>query len=110
MPRNDSLENGELTDVAYYILLSVIEKKHGYLIMKSIEDLTNNTFSIGPASLYTTLKKLLSANFIQLVEESDEKKKTYMTTELGLKALKNDVSRRKNMVLHAEQILNQKGV
>lgn len=64
MARVDSIEMGELTDTAYYILLSLVEAKHGYLVMKSIETITNHRFSVGPASLYTTIKKLLIAKLI----------------------------------------------
>ncbi|MEK4144830.1 PadR family transcriptional regulator [Paenibacillus sp. FSL L8-0333] len=106
MSRTDSLEMGELTDTAFYILLSLVEAKHGYLIMKSIETMTNNQFSIGPASLYTTIKKLLAAEFIELYkEEEDDKRKTYIATEKGIGLLRKEVERRKEMIRHAEQIL-----
>lgn len=105
MSRTDSLEMGELTDTAFYILLSLVEAKHGYLIMKSIETLTNNQFSIGPASMYTTIKKLLSAEFIELYKEDDDKRKTYIATKKGIELLKKEVERRKDMIRHAEQIL-----
>ncbi|MEI2435736.1 PadR family transcriptional regulator [Priestia megaterium] len=98
MPRNDSLETGELTDTSYYILVSLIEAKHGYLIMKTIEDMTNQQFSIGPASMYTTIKKLLAAELIMLFSESKDKKKTYVATEKG-------IQRRKEMIKHAEDAL-----
>ncbi|MEK4107834.1 PadR family transcriptional regulator [Paenibacillus sp. FSL R10-2791] len=97
---------GELTDTAFYILLSLVEAKHGYLIMKSIETMTNNQFSIGPASMYTTIKKLLAAEFIELYkEEEDDKRKTYIATEKGIGLLRKEVERRKEMIRHAEQIL-----
>ncbi|OMC74111.1 PadR family transcriptional regulator [Paenibacillus odorifer] len=106
MSRTDSLEMGELTDTAFYILLSLVEAKHGYLIMKSIETMTNNQFSIGPASMYTTIKKLLAAEFIELYkEEEDDKRKTYIATEKGIGLLRKEVERRKGMIRHAEQIL-----
>ncbi|WP_342410186.1 PadR family transcriptional regulator [Paenibacillus sp. FSL R10-2778] len=106
MSRTDSLEMGELTDTAFYILLSLVEAKHGYLIMKSIETMTNNQFSIGPASMYTTIKKLLAAEFIELYkEEEDDKRKTYIATEKGIGLLRKEVERRKKMIRHAEQIL-----
>ncbi|AIQ76606.1 MULTISPECIES: PadR family transcriptional regulator [Paenibacillus] len=106
MSRTDSLEMGELTDTAFYILLSLVEAKHGYLIMKSIETMTNNQFSIGPASMYTTIKKLLAAEFIELYkEEEDDKRKTYIATEKGIGLLRKEVERRKEMIRHAEQIL-----
>lgn len=107
MARTDSLEMGELTDTAFYILLSLVEAKHGYLIMKSIETMTNNQFTIGPASMYTTIKKLLAAELITLLkeEENDDKRKTYIATDSGLELLRKEVQRRKEMIRHAEQIL-----
>ncbi|MCQ9281447.1 PadR family transcriptional regulator [Priestia megaterium] len=105
MPRNDSLETGELTDTSYYILVSLIEAKHGYLIMKTIEDMTNQQFSIGPASMYTTIKKLLAAELIMPCGESKDKKKTYVATEKGIQFLKKEIQRRKEMIKHAEDIL-----
>jgi DNA-binding PadR family transcriptional regulator len=110
MPRTDSLEMGELTDTSYYILLSLMEAKHGYLIMKTIEQMTNNRFSIGPASLYTTIKKLVKAELIEELKQQDaQNKKTYVTTESGIQLLKKEVQRRREMVQHAEDIFKAKG-
>jgi DNA-binding PadR family transcriptional regulator len=106
--RSDSLEMGELTDTAFYIMLTLVNAKHGYSIMKSIEEMTNNTFSVGPASMYTTIRKLLEANFIELLEEQGDKKKTYIMTAEGLQLLKKEVNRRKTMVQLAEQIFEEK--
>lgn len=110
MPRNNSLELGELTDTMYYILLALIEPKHGYLIMKSIETLTDNQVCVGPASLYTIIKKLLSAQLIATYDNENEMKKTYIITEEGLSLLRDEVNRRKKMVKHAEIIFEQRGV
>lgn len=108
MPRFNSLEKGQLTDTFYYILLSLVEAKHGYLIMKTIETMTNNRLSIGPASMYTTLKKLLGSNLIKELDHSnDRNKKTYVTTEQGLKLLKNEVQRRREMIEHAEAVFSK---
>jgi DNA-binding PadR family transcriptional regulator len=105
--RNRSLEAGELTDTSYYILLSLVQAKHGYLVMQSIETMTNGQFSIGPASLYSTIQKLQSADLIELTDVGNKKKKTYQATDKGIQLLKNEVQRRRNMVKHAEQILKQ---
>jgi len=109
VPRNDSIEAGELTDTVFYILLSLVEAKHGYLIMKSIENMTDGKFTVGPASMYTTIKKLLVAKLIELYSDEGENKKTYVATESGISLLKQEVDRRKEMIRHAENILNQKG-
>lgn len=108
MPRNDSLDVGELTNTSYYILLSLMEPKHGYLIMKTIEELTNQAITIGPASMYTTIKKLLGADLIELHDKSD-KKKVYVTTEKGIQLVKNEIQRKRMMIQHGEEILTNKG-
>lgn len=105
MPRKGSIDIGELTDSAFYILSSLIEEKHGYLIMKTIEDLTNNKVVIGPASLYTTLKKLLKAGLIEINKTSDENKKVYKITEMGREMLVKEIERKKSMIKFAEHFL-----
>ena len=108
MARKDSIDVGELTDAAFYILSSVIEEKHGYLIMKTIEKFTNNGVIIGPASLYTTLKKLLSAELVELSADADESRKVYKITEKGIEMLKKEIGRKKQMVKFAENFLGEK--
>ena len=109
MGRNVSLEMGELTDTAYYILLSLVDARHGYLIMQTIEEMTEQELIIGPASMYTTIKKLLAAELIQLFDDHDPKRKTYIATEKGIKLLKKEVNRRRQMVLHAEEVFKIRG-
>ncbi|MGB7999686.1 MAG: PadR family transcriptional regulator [Anaerobacillus sp.] len=108
MPRNDSLDVGELTDTSYYILLSLMEPKHGYLIMKTIEEMTNNMVVIGPASMYTTIKKLLGAELIQLHDKGD-KKKVYVITDKGIEVVKKELERKRIMIQLGEDILTNKG-
>lgn len=105
MARKDSIDIGELTDAAFYILSSVIEEKHGYLIMKTIEKFTNNEVVIGPASLYTTLKKLLTAELVELSADTYESKKVYKITEKGTEMLNKEIERKKQMVKFAENFL-----
>lgn len=106
MARKDSIEIGELTDSAFYILSSVVEEKHGYLIMKTIEKFTNNEVNIGPASLYTTLKKLLGANLVELSCDTDESKKIYKITNKGREMLTKEIERKKQMIKFAENFLD----
>ncbi|WJD83669.1 PadR family transcriptional regulator [Priestia megaterium] len=108
MPRNDTLEMGELTDTSFYILLCLTEKKHGYRIMQTIEVLTHNKVSIGPSSMYTTIRKLLDADLIMLVNKENDKKKTYITTDKGIELLQKDIKRRKQMIEQAEGILEKR--
>ena len=49
----------QLTDSVFYIMAAFIQPSHGYAVMSLIEEITNGTVVIGPASLYTIIKKLL---------------------------------------------------
>lgn len=100
MARKDSIELGELNDSAFYILLSIISEKHGYLIMKNIQELTNNKVTIGPASIYTTLKKLLSAELADVRVENNVKK--YKITKKGYALLEQEINRKKEMIKLAD--------
>ncbi|MGG7142417.1 PadR family transcriptional regulator [Clostridium nigeriense] len=105
MARKDSIDIGELTDTAFYILASVIEEKHGYLIMKTIEKLTDDKVIIGPASLYTTLKKLLAAELVELNTDIAENKKVYKITNKGREMLIKEIERKRQMIRFAENFL-----
>lgn len=97
-----------LTDSTYLILLALLKPQHGYAIMKEVNALTKGQVNIGPASMYTILKKLQKNEFITL-EESSERKKTYLITDKGLDILKMDVERRKLLYQAGNCLLAEKG-
>lgn len=107
MARKSALETGILNDSAFYILSSLIEEKHGYLIMKIIEESTVDSVVIGPASLYTTLKKLLDSGLIERMHTKDEATKIYQITAKGKDILENDINRKKLMIEFAQNQLNK---
>lgn len=94
-----------LTDSVFYIMSAFIEPRHGYAVMQLIEDLTKGTFTIGPASLYTIIKKLMKEQYIELHDKSDSRRKVYVLTESGRQALEWDIARRKVMIDFAEKDL-----
>lgn len=103
MARKNSLEEEQLTDTNYYILLAMIEPIHGYGIMQKVKKISNQSFEIGPASLYTSLKKMLDGKIIELIE--NEEKKVYKITEKGKKLLLKDYYRRVYMVELSKKII-----
>ncbi len=108
MARKSSLDSGILNDSAFYILSSLINANHGYMIMKLIDEKTLGTVSIGPASLYTTIKKLLLSNLIELIRTDIDGTKVYQITEKGLIVLKNDINRKRQMINFAEYSISMK--
>lgn len=95
-----------LTDSVFYIMSAFTEPRHGYAVMGLVEETTNGTFVIGPASLYTIIKKLSKEQYIVLHEESDARRKVYRLTDLGRQALNADMIRRKVMIEFAEKGLD----
>ena len=54
----------------FYIMAALTKPKHGYAIMNLIEETTKGAITIGPASMYTIIKKLLKQEWIYLHDGS----------------------------------------
>lgn len=106
MARGKALDEEILTDSTYYILLALAKPNHGYGIMQDIELFSQGNVVIGPASLYTILKKLQTAELIELVAD-EERRKTYGLTQKGKDILRKDIQRRKLMVEYGLRVLEQ---
>ena len=46
-----------LTEPMYYILLALIEERHGYEVMRIISDRTKGRVKVGPGTLYALLSR-----------------------------------------------------
>jgi len=106
LSRSNSLDNEQLTDAAYYILLSLLVPRHGYGIMSYIEQLTDKEVIIGPATAYTLIKKLVGSQYIALSDDEDnERRKTYRITEKGRRIVAHEIQRRARMAQHGQQAM-----
>lgn len=88
----------QLTDTMFYIMAALTKPRHGYAIMNLIEETTNGVITIGPASMYTIIKRLLKQEWIYLYDGEDSRRKTYELTEYGRKVLEEDLQVRKQMI------------
>lgn len=60
-----------LTPAVFHVLLALAGgERHGYAIIREVEETTAGGIKMGPGTLYGTVKRLLEA---QLIEESDER-------------------------------------
>ena len=105
MAKKSPYETGELSDSIFLILLATLEPVHGYRIMQGVEE---GTVEIGPATMYTTLKKLKAAGWIVEIAE-DESRILYAATDEGRAVLERDFVRRKRLVAFAEAQLGEAG-
>jgi len=79
-----------LTPAVFHILLALIDsEKHGYGIMQSVAESTDGEMTMGPGTLYGTIKRLLGSALIEECEErpdpklDDERRRYYRITNLG---------------------------
>ena len=71
-----------ITKTAFYILLSLNAPRHGYGIIKHVEELTNGRLVLGSGTIYGTLTKMQRDAIITVY--ADEKRKTiYEITDAG---------------------------
>ena len=61
----DNAKGGALTEVTFYILLSLYTPKHGYAVMQFIEEKTDGRLSLGAGTLYGALNSLQDKKWIE---------------------------------------------
>jgi DNA-binding PadR family transcriptional regulator len=99
-----------LTPAVFHILLALVDgEKHGYSIMKEVETQTGGKIKMGPGTLYGSIKRMLSAGFIEEADErpdptlDDERRRYYRLSNLGQKALNAESQRLEQAVKVARQ-------
>jgi len=101
-------EHSALTESVYFILLAMVEPRHGYAVMQYVEQLTNGRVVIGAGTLYGAVTSLLEKRWIRAVG-SDSRKKEYETTELGKKILHAEIARFHEMINLGTHIIGRNG-
>jgi DNA-binding PadR family transcriptional regulator len=86
--------NTSLSHSEFYILLSLaIKERHGYEIMKQVEQDSGGKVLLGPGTLYGSIKRMLQSNLIEEISGNDPRRKYYTLTEEGRKALSYELDR-----------------
>ena len=101
----DNAKSGALTEVTFFVLLSLYEPRHGYAIMQFIEDKTNGRLVLGAGSLYGAIDSLSKKGWIELYDDSDVRKKEYRITDLGRQIAKQELARLKEITRIAEETI-----
>lgn len=86
--------NITLAPSEFYILLSLaIKERHGYEIMKQVEQDSHGRVLLGPGTLYGSIKRMLQSQLINEIAGDDPRRKYYTLTEEGRKTLAAELSR-----------------
>ncbi|MFD1019604.1 PadR family transcriptional regulator [Thalassobacillus hwangdonensis] len=91
-----------MTETAFYILLSLNEPKHGYGIIKHVEDVTNGRIRLGSGTVYGTLTKMQRDGVIAVYADK-KRKKMYEMTEVGRQLIEKEITRIKELHSNALQ-------
>ena len=74
------------------------------MIMQKVAEITNNSIIIGPATMYTTLGKMVGVNWIE-EKDIDNSKKEYHITKKGYEVLMKDFEKREFLLNVADNLL-----
>ncbi len=103
----DNIKGGALTEVTFFILLSVYQPKHGYAIMQFVEEKTNGRLVLGAGTLYGALTSLEDKGWIIPYGNAGGRKKEYLITNAGKEICNKEIIRLKELLKIAEVIMEE---
>lgn len=101
----DHVKGGALTEVSFFILLALYSPRHGYGIMKFIEEQTGGRLSLGAGTLYGALNTMEEKGWIQPLGEDSGRKKEYGITALGRAVAEKELKRLEKLICIARNIM-----
>jgi DNA-binding PadR family transcriptional regulator len=96
-----------LTPAVFFSLFALASgEKHGYAIMLETKNLSDGSFRMGPATLYTTLQRLLDLNLVAEAggDPSDSRRRNYRLTKTGRALLDAELERVEALVHKAKAV------
>ena len=95
----------QLPQVAFSILMALsLKERHGYEIIKQVDEDSNGKIKLGPGALYTSIKQLNDRGLIAEVSHADDnRRRYYKLTGAGKKALISELELYENAVKLARQ-------
>jgi DNA-binding PadR family transcriptional regulator len=97
-----------LTPAAFHVLLALADgPKHGYLIMKDVEERTGGSVRLGTGTLYGLIKRFLDDELIiEMAAEDDghERRRPYRLTPFGRQVARAEALRLEQMVSAARGV------
>ena len=113
--RRDPTPYLPLTPAAFHVLLALADgAKHGYLILKEVEERTGGGVRLSTGTLYGLIKRFLDDELIvELPAEDDgrERRRPYKLTPFGRLVARAEAARLEQLVLAARgvRLLPDKG-
>lgn len=97
-----------VTPAVFHILLSLLDgPKHGYAIMKEVDERTDGEVQLPPGTLYRSLQKMHSAGWVEMLDEPappevhDTRRRSYRLTSQGAETARGEAQRLERLVAMA---------
>lgn len=97
-----------LTPAMFHILLALADReRHGYEIMREVDERTEGKVRMGPGTLYGSIKRMLQSGWIEELDErpdpenDDERRRYYRLSDFGFKVAVAEAERLNNLVKSA---------
>ena len=87
-----------LTPAVVHVLLALAGgERHGYAILKEVQDRTGSRLRLGPGTIYGTLQRLMETGWVEEAAPPgagvDQRRRYYRMTSTGRDALEAEVDR-----------------
>jgi DNA-binding PadR family transcriptional regulator len=100
-----------LTPAVFFVLFALADgQRHGYAIMQQTSKLSEGSLRMGPATLYTTIQRLLHLAAIEEVSgpsratDREARRRYYRLTRSGMALLNAEIRRMKSVVHRAAEM------
>ena len=113
MSLEDIMESLPLTEPVLLILLSLAgQPRHGYSILKDVEQMSDGRVVLSTGTLYGALRRLLDDDWIERFEEKESSRgrQAYRLTPQGRRNLQAEVTRMKHFTRLAGLRAAMKGI
>ena len=101
----DNTQYLPLTEATYYIMVALVEPRHGYAIMQKVAEISGGAVKIGPGTLYGAFLTLEKEGLIVKVSEA-KRRKSYTLTPKGRIVLLLQLERLGNMIKNGAAVFN----
>jgi DNA-binding PadR family transcriptional regulator len=102
-----------LTPAVFYVLLALSSgARHGYSIMQETASLSEGGFRMGPATLYSTIQRLVELDLIVETagdDKTDSRRRYYELSDKGLHLLEAEVKRMNSVIRRAARLVQRRG-
>jgi DNA-binding PadR family transcriptional regulator len=97
-----------LSESTFHVLIAVADRpRHGYAIMQEVAERTDGSVTLGPGTLYTTLKRLVAGGLVEETDgpasNEDGRRRYYRLTPGGRAVARAEADRLVRLVRIAEQ-------